>query len=221
VIQQESPRCVGTVELEPLIGAAVLRNQAQIVEHRRHIEQLRIELQAVAVIMQHAPQIGPAGVIEQEIIAGGAHQFSRFPRHRAVRDHDSSNCFRHYMVSPCLVIDASRRLCIVGTADDRLAGSAVCRAERRGRLSKGTNRSDDWAQPTVAQSAFQRGEPAAIGFNNEKDCPSVVRPYRMLTMRLVKLSAAACSVLVACVSLTVAILNSCLFIPLITFGHFQ
>jgi hypothetical protein len=112
------------------------------------------------------------------------------------------------MVPPCLVIDASRHLCIVGNGDDRLAGSAVCRAgPRRGRLSKGTHRFDDWAQPTVGPSAFQRGEPAAIGFNNENDCPSVVRAYRMLTMQLVKSSAAACSVLVACVSLTVAILT--------------
>jgi len=34
------PRLVGTIDLEPLVGAPVLRGQPEIVEHRADIEQL-------------------------------------------------------------------------------------------------------------------------------------------------------------------------------------
>jgi hypothetical protein len=51
------------------------------------------------------------------------------------------------------------------------------RVECRDRLCEWTHRSDDRAQPSVPEPAFQRGQTGAVGFHNEKDCASVVGPH--------------------------------------------
>jgi hypothetical protein len=57
---QEIPGGVGTVDLETLIGAAVLLRQAHVVKHRAGIQQFGIETQPTPLAGKRAPEINPA-----------------------------------------------------------------------------------------------------------------------------------------------------------------
>ena len=56
VAAQEVARGIGTVDLEPLMRAAVLMGQAHVVEHGAGIEQLGVELEPAVLAGESAPK---------------------------------------------------------------------------------------------------------------------------------------------------------------------
>jgi hypothetical protein len=82
---QEIACCIGAVDLEALLSAAVLRGEPHVVKHRARVQQLRIEAQTAPLACQRAEQIHSGGVVEQQRRLGIPHHFN-FPRHSAIRN---------------------------------------------------------------------------------------------------------------------------------------
>ncbi|BBJ37767.1 hypothetical protein SSPO_004850 [Streptomyces antimycoticus] len=59
-------------------------------------------------------------------------------------------------------------------ADDRLARRALAGGERGGCFGEWPYGADDGLEPAVPHSRGEVGEPGAVGFDDEEDCPSVL-----------------------------------------------
>ena len=83
---QEVARGVGAVDLEALVGAAVVRHQADVVEHRAGIEQLAVEAQAALHAGERAEMIDAARMVEEQFGLGVADELGDRPGELAVGD---------------------------------------------------------------------------------------------------------------------------------------
>jgi hypothetical protein len=64
---QEAPGLVGTVHLEAPAAAAVLRVQAQVVEHGPDVQQLRAEAEPSVPALQAAEPEDPPGMVVHQV----------------------------------------------------------------------------------------------------------------------------------------------------------
>ena len=86
VALQERAGGVGAVDLEALVLGAVTGDEAEVVEHRADVEQLRVVVQAQLLALQRSPQEHPPRMVEQQRCRDVPHELGRLARDPAVRD---------------------------------------------------------------------------------------------------------------------------------------
>jgi hypothetical protein len=95
VPEQEPASLIGAVDLETLVGTPVPGCQAEVVEHRSHVEQLRVEAQSLLPTAQRAEQVHPAGMLEDQRGGRLADQLDGLGHQPSVRDVDVGNALAH------------------------------------------------------------------------------------------------------------------------------
>jgi hypothetical protein len=104
---------MGTVDLEPLVLAAMARHQADIVEHRAGVEKLPIERQSAVHSGERAEMIDSARMVEEQVGFDVADVLGDRARHLAVGD---GGCFdylsHHFLPRFLLVRTINPRYCV-------------------------------------------------------------------------------------------------------------
>jgi hypothetical protein len=107
--QQEIARRVGAVHLEALGGRAVARGEAKVVEHRRHIQQLRVWLDAEPPTVQRAEEEHASGMVEKHVLFGAANECCGLADKYGIRYDDAGDGFRRLNNHDrCSLIDSAQ-----------------------------------------------------------------------------------------------------------------
>ncbi|MGY4483443.1 hypothetical protein ACVWWR_002634 [Bradyrhizobium sp. LM3.2] len=81
---QERARGVRAVDLEPLVLAAMVRHQADVVKHGAGVKQFAVECQSAADARYRAELVDAAGMVEEQVGFGVADVFGDGTRQPAV-----------------------------------------------------------------------------------------------------------------------------------------
>jgi hypothetical protein len=91
VRHQEIACRVGAVDFEAKLRRAVALGEAQVVEHRRDIEQFEVRFKAHTAAVQRAEQEHPARMVEEQVVFGVADEVGRLAHQRCVGNRDAGN----------------------------------------------------------------------------------------------------------------------------------